>query len=85
MERQASYSNRFSRVNKKPVKDCSLALDDLEEGTEYQFRVCAENAAGVGEPCEPISLVAKPPFGQLNHDRVPWWTILAYRGAIVNS
>ena len=59
----ASYSSRFSKVNKKSVKDTTLTLNDLEEGTEYKFRVCAENAAGVGEPCEPISLVAKEPFG----------------------
>ena len=64
VERKASYSSRFSKVNKKPVKDTTLTLDDLEEGTEYEFRVSAENKAGVGEPCEPITIVAKAPFGE---------------------
>ena len=67
MERKASFSNRFSKINKKPTKETSLTLDDLEEGTEYEFRVYAENAAGVGEPCEPITLVAKAPFGKYSH------------------
>ena len=64
VERMASYSSRWSKVNKKATSDLSLTLDDLEEGTEYQFRVCAENAAGVGEPCEPISITAKDPYGE---------------------
>ncbi len=64
VERKAAYASRFSKVNgKKPIKKCELLVDDLEEGVEYEFRVMAENAAGVGEPCEPITLVAKDPFG----------------------
>ncbi len=66
MERKAAYASRFSKVNgKKPIKKCELLVDDLEEGVEYEFRVMAENAAGIGEPCEPIKLVAKDPFGML--------------------
>lgn len=41
----------------------TLTVDDLEEGSKYQFRVSAENAAGVGQPCEPIDVLAKDPFG----------------------
>ena len=44
-------------------------MDDLEEGSEYKFRVAAENAAGVGEPCEPITLIAKDPFGERRRER----------------
>ena len=40
------------KVNKKPTKQCSLTLNDLIEGSDNEFRVCAENDAGVGEPSE---------------------------------
>ena len=59
----ASYSSRFTKVTKNAISELTLSLNDLEEGTEYKFRVMAENEAGVGEPCEPISIVAKDPFG----------------------
>ena len=58
-------SSRWSKANKKPVTERKLKVDDLEEGSEYKFRVMAENAAGVGEPCEPITVVAKDPYGEL--------------------
>ena len=38
-------------------------MSDLEDGSKYQFRVYAENAAGAGQPCEPITLIAKDPYG----------------------
>lgn len=64
VERLPSYAAKWKKVNKKAVSKLELTLDDLEEGTEYQLRVCAENAAGVGKPCEPISIVAKEPYGE---------------------
>jgi len=63
VERFAPYSTRWSKVNKEPTAELTLTIDDLEEGTEYKFRVSAENQAGVGEPCEPITVLAKDPFG----------------------
>ena len=54
--------SRWIKVNKKPVKNCKLLVDDLIEKDKYEFRVCAENEAGVGEPCDTISFVAKDPF-----------------------
>lgn len=57
-------STRWTKANKKPVVERTLLVDELEEGAEYKFRVMAENAAGVGEPCEPITIVAKDPFGE---------------------
>ena len=42
--------------------DLTLPVEDLIEGEEYEFRVFAENKAGVGKPCEPIKVIAKDPF-----------------------
>ena len=43
---------RWVKVNKKPIKECTLSLTDLIEGSDNEFRVCAENEAGVGEPSD---------------------------------
>ena len=64
VEKMPSYSTRWSKVKKELITDMTLTLSDLEEGVEYKFRVMAENEAGVGEPCEPISVIAKDPYGQ---------------------
>ena len=54
--------SKWIRVNKKPVKDCKLEVDELIEKDEYEYRVCAENEAGIGKPCDTISFIAKNPF-----------------------
>ena len=55
-------------MNKQPVKDCELDIDDLVEGQEYKFRVCAETAAGPGKPATTDEIVAKDPFGKTSFD-----------------
>ena len=53
---------RWVKVNKKPTKNLTLELSDLIEKEQYEFRVLAENDAGVGKPCDPIRFVAKDPY-----------------------
>lgn len=54
---------RWSRVTKKAITERAYSVSDLIEGSENEFRVCAENAAGVGEPSETTGkFVAKNPF-----------------------
>ena len=62
IEKCSGYSSRWSKVNREPVKRPTIRLDDLDEGTEYKFRVCAENEAGIGKPSEPIAFTAKNPY-----------------------
>ena len=44
---------RWVRATKKNVNECRFRITGLTEGTEMEFRVAAENAAGIGEPSEP--------------------------------
>ena len=66
LEKMPSYSTRWTKVRKEIITEQTYTLSDLEEGTEYKFRVMAENEAGIGEPCEQISIIAKDPYGENN-------------------
>uniref|UniRef100_A0A4W5MN86 Titin n=1 Tax=Hucho hucho TaxID=62062 RepID=A0A4W5MN86_9TELE len=54
--------DRFQRINPSLVPGFTYVVKDLKEGKEYQFRVRAENAAGVSEPSRstPLTMIAAP-------------------------
>ena len=55
--------SRWVKVNKKAMKERKYDFDDLMEGSEYDFRVLAENDAGISKPSEGCGkFVAKDPF-----------------------
>ena len=63
LEKKEAFSSRWSEVTK--VTSTEFKVTGLKEGSEYQFRVSAENKAGVGKPSEPSeSKVAKLPYGK---------------------
>lgn len=63
VERLNGSSTRWTKVNKDPVRERQLPVSDLSEGDEYQFRVCAVNAAGPSKPSEASGrFVAKNAF-----------------------
>lgn len=43
------------RATKKNISECRFRVTGLAEGADMEFRVAAENAAGVGEPSESSS------------------------------
>ena len=65
VERRLTSSNRWIRVNKEAVPELTLNVTDLDEGSEYEFRVIAENKIGPGPPSSPSQKVlAKDPWGE---------------------
>lgn len=63
IERSTGYSSRFTKVNRDPISATTKSFNDLVEGTEYEFRVVAENEAGLSKPSETSGVfVAKDPF-----------------------
>ena len=65
VERRDAGRDRWVKAHKKPLMDTSFTATDLIEGKEYEFRISAENKAGVGEPSAPsVTIRAKLPFGK---------------------
>ena len=65
VERKEKTSSRWVRVTKETITETTFTSTGLTEGTEYQFRVYAENLAGPGPASEPSDLQkAKHPFGK---------------------
>jgi len=65
IEKSSGYSSRFVKVTRDSISNTSKTFSDLVEGTEYEYRVLAENEAGVSKPSETTGVfVAKDPFGK---------------------
>lgn len=65
VERKSPTTSRWVRVNKSPVRDMVYTVTDLAEGNEYEFRVIAENAAGMSKPSQPTSPIkAVDPYSE---------------------
>lgn len=64
MERRQTTATRWTKAHKQTLTETVFTATDLIEMSEYEFRVAAENAAGIGKPCEPIGpILTKSPYG----------------------
>lgn len=52
IERREKTGMRWIRVNREPVVECTTVATKLRRGCEYDFRVYAENAAGLSPPSD---------------------------------
>ena len=72
VERQTSFSPRWIKVNKTPTANTSLKIKDLVELNEYNFRVIAENDAGLSEPSQATGkIIAKNPYDKPGQPGMP--------------
>ena len=65
VEKKEKMATRWARVSSHLEQETTMLVTGLREKSEYQFRVMAENKAGVGPVSEPSdSVIAKAPFGK---------------------
>ena len=65
VEKKDKFSTRWQKANRFHISETEFTVSELTTGSEYQFRVSAENKAGPGTPSEPSDpAVAKLPYGK---------------------
>ena len=63
VEKREIGGNRWTKVNRQAVKQLKMTINDLFEGDTYEFRVFAENQAGLSRPSlssNQIKIESKP-------------------------
>ena len=65
IEKRDTTSMRWLKVSVDLEKETTFNITGLVQGTSYEFRVSAENKAGVSKPSPPSDTwKAKPPYGK---------------------
>uniref|UniRef100_A0A3Q0QSI9 Titin n=1 Tax=Amphilophus citrinellus TaxID=61819 RepID=A0A3Q0QSI9_AMPCI len=74
LEKRDKDGIRWTKCNKKRLNDLRFRCTGLTEGHSYEFRVSAENAAGLGKPSAPTQYIkacdATYPPGPPNNPKV---------------
>ncbi|KAK3703484.1 hypothetical protein RRG08_024788 [Elysia crispata] len=72
IEYKEPSSNRWKTYNDVPMKETMATVKDLDNDTEYEFRVRAKNSAGLGNPSDSTGPVhVKPKFSKPSTPGVP--------------
>ena len=65
VEQSTGYSSRFVKLNRDPICVTQRTYDDLIEDIVYEYRVRAENGAGISKPSETTGMfVARDPYSK---------------------
>jgi len=68
VERRQGFSSRFLRIDRGTVLDTYYRDTHVYEDCDYEYRVSAENEAGVGAASKPVGPVTvKDPYGELTN------------------
>ena len=71
LERRVA-GGRWTRVNTEALTELKFPFSDLIENSKYEFRVAAENKAGIGEFSQPSKpIVAKDPWEKPGKPGIP--------------
>lgn len=57
IEKKEKLGTRWLKCSKTPDRQTQFKVTDVDEGSEVQFQVRAENEAGVGDPSEPTEIL----------------------------
>lgn len=57
VERKERKSSRWVKVTRDATLDLTFTVTELVHNNKYEFRVYAENAAGLSQPSEPSSYI----------------------------
>lgn len=61
IEKREKGTGKWIKAAEVPPDDCKGTVPNLDENTEYEFRVRAVNAAGPGEPSQTSKAVVTKP------------------------
>ncbi|XP_053454060.1 myomesin-2 [Nycticebus coucang] len=53
IDKREVHHKNWHAVDSSPIKETIFTVEDLTEGSFYEFRISATNLAGVGEPSDP--------------------------------
>lgn len=86
LERREKKSLRWFKVTKESIRDTRQKVSGLAEGNEYQYQVCAINAAGEGPYSDPSDFYkAADPIGMENSWKICKRLSNMYQYFTVNS